>query len=237
MAVAAVLALVFSASAFAKPHTIRAGNLFLMDDGGISPSKLPKHEPGPGLGPYRREDRDHRRQPPARGRDPEHRLRQDHPGERQGPAGLQAGKARGPLRPPSREEGVPRRDRRLRRGRGRSRLPRTGAVRRQGPHRPLQRRSQGRHHALFVHAYVAVPAPTAVVARVRLTRINRGHYGIHTVSEIPKIAGGAGSVTAFRIAIDRRFTSGVERELPDGQLSDRDLLHRREIQFTDGNLR
>ena len=32
--------------AFAKPQIIRAGNVFLKDNGGISPSKLPRHEPG-----------------------------------------------------------------------------------------------------------------------------------------------------------------------------------------------
>jgi hypothetical protein len=59
---------------------------------------------------------------------------------------------------------------------------------------------------LFVHAYVNVPAPTAVVATVEITRIDRGHYGIHAVSEVPAIAGGAGSVIRFRLSIDRKFT-------------------------------
>ena len=52
---------------------------------------------------------------------------------------------------------------------------------------------------LYVHTYVSVPAPTAVVATVKLTRIHRGHFGIHAVAEIPRIAGGAGSVTRFKL--------------------------------------
>jgi hypothetical protein len=59
---------------------------------------------------------------------------------------------------------------------------------------------------LYVHTYVSVPAPTAVVATVKLTRIDRGHFGIHAEAEIPRIAGGAGSVTRFRLRIGRRFT-------------------------------
>jgi hypothetical protein len=50
-----------------------------------------------------------------------------------------------------------------------------------------------------------VPAPTAVVATVKITKINRGHFGLHTVTKIPLIAGGAGSVTSFEITLGRSF--------------------------------
>jgi hypothetical protein len=59
---------------------------------------------------------------------------------------------------------------------------------------------------LFIHAYVDIPAPTAVIATVKLTRIDRGRYGTHAVARIPRIAGGAGSVTGYKITIDRKFT-------------------------------
>jgi hypothetical protein len=78
--------------------------------------------------------------------------------------------------------------------------------------RPLQRGRARRHTLLFVHTYVSVPAPTAVVAIVKLTRIHRGHFGIHAVAEIPRIAGGAGSVTRFRLRIGRRFTYRGRRQ-------------------------
>ena len=65
---------------------------------------------------------------------------------------------------------------------------------------------------LFGHAYVSVPAPTAVVAKVKITRIHRGHYGIHTVSQIPVIAGGAGSVIKFELTIGRKFTYRGKKE-------------------------
>ena len=85
---------------------------------------------------------------------------------------------------------------------------------------------------LLIHTYVAVPAPTAVIAPVKLTRIHRGRFGIHAVAQIPRIAGGAGSVTRFKLD-DRPqiHLQGQARELPDRQLPDRALLRRRESQL------
>ena len=40
----------------------------------------------------------------------------------------------------------------------------------------------------------------------RSPSIHRGRYGTHVVAEIPSIAGGAGSVTKFKLTIGRRFT-------------------------------
>jgi hypothetical protein len=65
---------------------------------------------------------------------------------------------------------------------------------------------------LFIHTYVDVPAPTAVIATVKLTRIHRGHYGIHAIAQIPAIAGGAGSVTKFKLTINRTFTYKGKKE-------------------------
>ncbi len=65
---------------------------------------------------------------------------------------------------------------------------------------------------LLIHTYVDVPAPTAVIVTVKITRIHRGHYGLHTVSQIPAIAGGAGSVTKFKLTIDRTFTYKGKKE-------------------------
>jgi hypothetical protein len=59
---------------------------------------------------------------------------------------------------------------------------------------------------VLLHAYVNVPAPTAVIVRAKVTRIHRGRYGLHLQAHIPKIAGGAGSATAFDLKIGRRYT-------------------------------
>ena len=58
---------------------------------------------------------------------------------------------------------------------------------------------QGGTTTLLIHAYVSVPAPTAVIAKVKITRIDRGRFGIHADATVPEIAGGAGSVTGFNL--------------------------------------
>ena len=44
------------------------------------------------------------------------------------------------------------------------------------------------------HAYVSVPAPTAVVGTAKVTRVKKGAFGLHVTVDVPEIAGGAGSV-------------------------------------------
>lgn len=59
---------------------------------------------------------------------------------------------------------------------------------------------------VFVHSYINVPTPTAVVAEARITAIDQSHYGMHTVTRIPPIAGGAGSVTRVDMSFGRTFS-------------------------------
>lgn len=59
---------------------------------------------------------------------------------------------------------------------------------------------------VFLHAYVDVPAPTAVIVRATVMRIHRGRYGLLLKAHVPKVAGGAGSATAFDLRIGRRYT-------------------------------
>jgi hypothetical protein len=47
VAIGAALALIFTASALAKREVVQVGNLFLADNGGISPTKLPRNEQAP----------------------------------------------------------------------------------------------------------------------------------------------------------------------------------------------
>lgn len=75
---------------------------------------------------------------------------------------------------------------------------------------------------VFIHAYVPIPAPTAVVATTKITHIHRGRFRLHTVTQVPRIAGGAGSVTGFDVEIGRRFSyrgkpeSYLTGSCPDG---------------------
>ena len=183
---------------------------------------------GADLRAHSRGNRNHRRQPSSRGQDPHRRLRQDHSGERQGPARLQAGPARS-ANDRGREEGLPGRDRRLRGGRGRGRLPRTDAA------QPPGARSSSSTAASMAAPRFSSSTPTSPSrprrrssSGSRSARIHRGHFGLHTVAEIPAIAGGAGSATEFELNIEPQVhLQGQEAELPHRQLPDRELLHRR----------
>jgi hypothetical protein len=61
---------------------------------------------------------------------------------------------------------------------------------------------------MFIHAYVSVPAPTAIVTPVKITKIRKGRYGTRAVARIPVIAGGSGSVTQFNLKVQRKFRRG-----------------------------
>jgi hypothetical protein len=65
---------------------------------------------------------------------------------------------------------------------------------------------------IYAHAYVDVPAPTAVIVTVAATKEHKGPYGLHTIATIPLIAGGAGAVKSFELGIHRLFTYRGQKE-------------------------
>jgi hypothetical protein len=77
---------------------------------------------------------------------------------------------------------------------------------------------------LFVHAYITVPTPAAVVTTVKVSRVHNGRYGVKSVASVPKIAGGSGSVTSFGLTVDKKFTykgkkvSVLTLKCPDGKV-------------------
>jgi hypothetical protein len=56
---------------------------------------------------------------------------------------------------------------------------------------------------LYIHAYLTQPITTAIVTTVK---IKKSGSGITSVTTIPKIANGAGSVTDFSLKIDKKYT-------------------------------
>jgi hypothetical protein len=56
---------------------------------------------------------------------------------------------------------------------------------------------------LYIHAYLTQPITTAIVTTVK---IKKSGSGIKTVTTVPKIANGAGSVTDFSLKIDKKYT-------------------------------
>jgi hypothetical protein len=74
---------------------------------------------------------------------------------------------------------------------------------------------------LFIHAYVAVPAPTALITTVTITKQRSGRYGLHTVSKVPVIAGGSGSVIKFEFTVNKKLGKYAMAKCPDGHLNAR----------------
>lgn len=211
MAVGAGIALLVVASALAKPHVIRSGDLFLKDNGGIFPSKLPKHSQVPISARIDAEigttddthppavktlniDFDKSIQVNARGlpacRESQLVARSTAAAKRACPEAI-VGSGEGEVEVA---------------------FPEQAPFDATGPIILFNGGVHGGTTHLLVHTYVDVPAPTAVVATVEITRIHRGHYGIHTVSQIPTIAGGSGSVIRFKLTIGRKFTYRGKRE-------------------------
>jgi hypothetical protein len=57
---------------------------------------------------------------------------------------------------------------------------------------------------IYIHAYLTVPTPAAIVTTVKVKKISNGRYGLKSVASIPKIAGGSGSVKDFNLTINKK---------------------------------
>jgi len=71
---------------------------------------------------------------------------------------------------------------------------------------------------LYLHAYITVPTPAAIITVVKVKKVKKGRYGLQSVATIPKIAGGSGSVTFFKLTLDKGILSA---KCPDGHLNAR----------------
>lgn len=86
---------------------------------------------------------------------------------------------------------------------------------------------KGRTTTLFVHAFITVPTPAALVTTVKMTEVNAGRYGLRVVSQIPVVAGGAGSLLSASFNLKRLFTyKGEQHSYLSGQCPDGRLLFR-----------
>lgn len=78
---------------------------------------------------------------------------------------------------------------------------------------------------LFIHAFITVPTPVAIVTTVKVRKIHEGRYGLQAVSKIPRIAAGSGSVLDFSFKIKRLFKyKGKKRSYMMARCLDRHLI-------------
>jgi hypothetical protein len=234
--VAAGLTLLVAAAALAKPKVVRVGNLFFKDDGGISPTRLPRHESAPVSAIIKDEigtlDGSH---PPAI----ESVIAYFDKTIQVNAKGLPVCKeaelvARSTA---SAKKACP--DAIVGSGEGEVEVafPEQAPFSAKGPIVLFNGGVHGDTTLLLIHAYVAVPAPTAVIATVEITPVHRGPFGLHVVAEIPKIAGGFGSPVSYRITLGRSFAyKGRKQSYLSASCPTGHYLAEGKIQFFDGTL-
>jgi hypothetical protein len=83
--------------------------------------------------------------------------------------------------------------------------------------------AKGRKTTLFIHSFITVPVPAAIVTTVTIKKVRKGRFGFHTVARVPVIAGGSGSLLKFAFKIKRIFKykgkrrSYIEARCRDGR--------------------
>jgi hypothetical protein len=204
-ALGAALALTFAGDASGKPKVWCVGNVCVTDDGGISPSKLPKRGTAPVTarlnGIVETRDGSH---PPALQSiqmDIDKTIELDAVGLPTCRAGKIQSRTSAAARKACGSAIV---------GSGKAEVEvaflEQAPFRSTGPVVLFNGGVEGRTTTVLLHAYVNVPAPTAIITKATVTRIDRGRFGLRVAARIPRIAGGAGSVTSFDLRVGRKYT-------------------------------
>jgi hypothetical protein len=88
---------------------------------------------------------------------------------------------------------------------------------------------------LFVQSSIPAPAPTPIVATVKLSTAHEGRYGLQAVTAIPPIADGSGSLLDFSLTIKRLFNyKGTKHSYATARCSDGQLAAQISTAFADG---
>jgi hypothetical protein len=65
--------------------------------------------------------------------------------------------------------------------------------------------TKGGETTIYIHAFLTAPVTAAVVTTVKINKEHKGPYGVHSLASIPKIAGYAGSVTDFNLTFKKKL--------------------------------
>jgi hypothetical protein len=77
---------------------------------------------------------------------------------------------------------------------------------------------------MYIHSFITVPVPAAIVTTITVKKIRKGRLGYRTVAKVPQIAGGNGSALDFKFTIAKKLFrfkrekhSYLEARCPDGK--------------------
>lgn len=213
IALVAVLALTVAAIASGSPNRKIwcAGNICVADDGGITPEKLPKHGTAPVTARLNAEvsTRDGSHPPPFKSMDLkiDKTVHLDAEGLPVCRAGQISASTTATVKKVCGDAIV---------GSGKAEVevafPEQAPFRSTGPLVLFNGGVKGAVTTLLLHAYVEVPAPTAIVVEATITKIHAGRFGMRIQAEVPRIAGGAGSVTMFDLHVGRNYAYQGKRK-------------------------
>lgn len=85
---------------------------------------------------------------------------------------------------------------------------------------------KGREATLYLPAYFTAPVTSWTITTAKIKKVREGRYGMEVAALVPKIAGGAGSITFFTLWLKRGIFSAT---CPNGRLD----FHNRSV-FADG---
>ena len=236
LAIAALIALTIAAVAAAeKPITVKAGNLVLTFNGGVSPKALSKTKMEPislnVSGKISTADGT----PPTGAHRSRNRHRQERHDRRPRRADLQTGPAR------SADDGQRRKGcKPAMLGTGTTDVevlfPESNPIQIHSKLLAFNGGTKGGTTTLYIHAYLTSPIAAAIVTTVKISKEHKGPYGTRSVASIPKIAGGAGSVTAFSLTFPKKlFTyKGKKHGYLLAKCSNGKFLAQAEAKFSDG---
>jgi hypothetical protein len=90
---------------------------------------------------------------------------------------------------------------------------------------------------VLAHAHIDVPGPTTFVVPIEIEKVHDGRYGLKTVAEIPKIAGGYGTPIYGRLKIGKEWQyKGKTLSYANASCPDGHLQAKAQLTFKDGTL-
>lgn len=65
--------------------------------------------------------------------------------------------------------------------------------------------TRGRKTTMYIHSFITVPVPAAIVTTLTIRKIRKGRFGYRVVAKVPVVAGGSGSALDFNFTIRKQF--------------------------------